>query len=153
MSYRRPHEYRLGNSTLTVGELAEFVMETFKKKVSFFSRDHLPFAIRLTSFAFAEEWSKRSTLTDLFGRSIALGGPLAFCFIDGRHEYEFVNQDFKFCDEFLLPGGLILFDDSADYTGSVSVRKLMRELTRSQAIGHRYEVIAKAPKYLIRKRP
>ena len=57
-------------------------------------------------------------------------------------------RDFLNCDEHLLPGGLLLFDDSGD-ASDWEVRSVIRHLKRTR----RYEVVARNPNYLVRKLP
>jgi hypothetical protein len=128
-------------------DLREFVIESFERAVQTFSPSDPPYAIEATSDEFFEMWRDGRTVRERFGRDVGLGGPFGFAFIDGNHSAEFATRDFLNCDEHLLPGGLILFDDSDDL-GEWGVR---------QAISHvkstgRYEVVAKNPNYLVRKR-
>jgi hypothetical protein len=59
----------------------------------------------------------------------------------------FARRDFEGVDAHLEVGGLILFDDSADF-GPFGTTHLMKEL----AVHPRYEVVAKNPNYLVRKK-
>ena len=83
----------------------------------------------------------------MFGRETQLGGPIAFCFIDGNHSYEFARRDFENTDRHLQPGGFILFDDSGDGS-DWGVCKVVAEV----AATGRYELIATNPNYLFKKR-
>ena len=92
-------------------------------------------------------WGTSATVIDVFDRSIKLGGPLAFAFIDGDHSYEGSMKDFVNIDRHLSFGGYILFDDSGDGGGRGC------GLTAREASKHpRYELVSKNPNYLIRKR-
>ncbi len=86
-------------------------------------------------------------MDDVFGREAALGGPISFCFVDGNHTYDFAKRDFTNVDEFLAPGGFILFDDSYDYRNEFGLTPLMREIERNP----RYELVAKNPNYLFKR--
>jgi hypothetical protein len=83
----------------------------------------------------------------VFGRAVRLGGPLGFCYIDGNHTFDYAERDFRNADEFLAPGGFLLFDDSADG----SEWEVCRVVAGLLAEG-RYELVAKVPNYLVRKR-
>jgi predicted O-methyltransferase YrrM len=127
-------------------DLRAHAMESFVRAMQRFSAEQLPYAIEARSDEFFLAWEAASTCTDLFGRGVALGGPLGFCFIDGNHSEAQVLRDFEGCDRHLLPGGLILFDDSSD-DSDWEVRRVVR---RVRASG-RYEVLARNPNYLVRK--
>lgn len=70
----------------------------------------------------------------LFSRELSLGGPISFCCVDGNPTCEFVKRDFQNCDEFLEPGGFILFDDSADGSGW-EVCRLVGEIKKESRRG------------------
>jgi hypothetical protein len=142
------HGTMLGDSkAITHAEYRAFVKATFERNVRFFSSADLPFALELFSDEFFEAWNKRETRSDVFGRECTLGGPLSFCYIDGNHTYENARRDFEHCDEALDRGGFILFDDSADDSGW-DVCRVVVEVAASG----RYELIAKNPNYLFRKK-
>ncbi|MFI5134514.1 MAG: class I SAM-dependent methyltransferase [Chitinophagales bacterium] len=128
-------------------EYREFIKSSFIRNVEFFSREHLPFSLELFSDEFFDAWKNREELQDVFGRAARLGGPISFCYVDGNHKYEFVKRDFENVDEFLVPGGFIFFDDSADHF-SFGSAKLMKEIKRRND----YEVVIKNPNYLFRKK-
>lgn len=128
------------------GEIREYVVETFERSVRRFSGEDLPFAIEATADEFFEAWDSHRVVTDLFGRSVTLGGGLGFCFIDGNHTEEYATRDFENCDRNLVAGGLILFDDSGD-DSDWEVRNVIRSIKTNP----RYEVVAKNPNYLVRK--
>ncbi|MGH8632018.1 MAG: class I SAM-dependent methyltransferase [Burkholderiales bacterium] len=71
---------------------------------------------------------------------------IGFCYIDGNHNYEFVQRDFANADEFLASGGYVFLDDSADHLG---VEKVAREALAS----NRYELVVCNPNHLLRKKP
>jgi predicted O-methyltransferase YrrM len=127
--------------------LREFVRESCERSLRSFSAQDLPSTIEATSDEFFRAWRAGQRRSDVFGRDVTLGGPLGFCFIDGNHSEEYALRDFKRCDEYLVRGGLILFDDSADGS-DWEVRKVIRRIKRCD----RYEVVARNPNYLVRKR-
>lgn len=135
------------HTSLTHDQYRDFVKSTYLRNVRMFSRDDLPFTVETFSDEFFTAWKESREVEDVFGRSIRLGGPISFCFVDGNHSYEYVRRDFENCDEFLEPGGFILFDDSADGSGW-EVCRLMPEVQQSG----KYELIIKNPNYLFRKK-
>jgi hypothetical protein len=137
----------VGDSSISHEEYRHFVKETFLRNVSFFSRQELPFAFEMLSDEFFECWRNTDVSVDVFGRSIKMGGSISFSFIDGNHGYEYAKRDFDNCDEFLSPGGFILFDDSWDGSG-FEVGRVAKEVA---ACG-RYDLIVKNPNYLFRKK-
>jgi hypothetical protein len=124
----------------------EFARDTFTRNVRFFSGSDLPFTVEATSDALFEGWSGRAATTDVFGRSFALGGPIAFAYIDGDHRYGPAGRDFRNCDRWLELGGFILFDDSGDDT-EWECRRVAREALASG----RYQLVAKIPNYFLKK--
>jgi len=84
--------------------------------VKMFSGNDLPHTIELLSDPFFAAWDRRDARIDVFGRTTRLGGPIAFCYIDGDHAYAQSRRDFENVDRHLVPGGFILFDDSAGNT-------------------------------------
>jgi len=137
----------LGDSPITHREYRSFVRDNFLRSTSLFSREDLPRTVEMTSDEFFDAWRKGQEITDVFGRSVKLGGAVSFCFIDGNHSYDFVKRDFLNCDEQLDHKGFLLFDDSADRSGW-EVCRLMPEIKRSG----RYDLVAKNPNYLFQKR-
>jgi hypothetical protein len=137
----------VGDSSITHEEYRNFVRESFLRNVRFFSRHDLPFPFEMLSNEFFSRWRNAEVASDVFGRPLELGGPISFCFIDGNHSYECARKDFENCDEFLSPGGFILFDDSADGSGW-EVCGVVAEVADSG----RYDLIAKNPNYFFRKR-
>jgi predicted O-methyltransferase YrrM len=132
--------------SLTHAEYREFVKDSYTRNVKMFSRGDLPFTVELFSDEFFDSWRDSRRVVDIFERPINLGGPISFCYVDGNHSYEYVRRDFENCDQFLVPGGFIFFDDSADDSGW-EVCKLVAEVQSSG----RYELIIKNPNYLFRK--
>ena len=91
-------------------------------------------------------WSSKKEMIDVLGRSIKLGGKIAFAYIDGNHKYMFVRRDFENVDKCLEKGGFILFDDSSD-NSDWEVKKVIKEVKSTG----RYEVVIKNPNYLFKK--
>jgi hypothetical protein len=138
---------RIGASHVTYDEYLAFARETYVRNVRMFSRPDLPHTVEQFSADFFELWRRGEEVTDVFGRAVRLGGPISFCYIDGDHAYEPARRDFEDADEFLERGGFILFDDSADGT-RWEVARVRDEVLASG----RYEVAAKNPNYLFRKK-
>ncbi|MCL5287189.1 MAG: class I SAM-dependent methyltransferase [Acidobacteria bacterium] len=136
------------NSTVRFEAYREFVRSTYLRNVEMFSHDDLPFTVEDTSDRFFEAWRRKETRKDVFGREIQLGGAISFCYVDGNHSYEFAKRDFQNCNEFLEPGGFLLFDDSAEGLGFEGVTRVAREAIATQGYG----VEMKNPNYLLRKR-
>ncbi|MGB9181383.1 MAG: class I SAM-dependent methyltransferase [Pyrinomonadaceae bacterium] len=134
-------------SPITHAEYREFVRETYMRNVRMYSRNDLPHTVEMLSDDFFAAWKRGDETQDVFGRPIKLGGPISFCYIDGNHTYDFARRDFEHTDEFLERGGFILFDDSAD--GSAwEVCRVVEEVKA----GGKYEVVAKNPNYLFKKK-
>ncbi|HEY8666463.1 MAG TPA: class I SAM-dependent methyltransferase [Tepidisphaeraceae bacterium] len=140
-------EPMLGDTAITHEEYRAFVRETFQRNVKMFSRDELPFTVEAFSDEFFPLWRKEQRVEDVFGRPVQLGGRISFAFIDGNHSYDYALRDFENVDEFLEPGGFILFDDSAD--GS---KFEVGEVAKEVAAGSTYEVVMKNPNYFFRKK-
>jgi len=136
----------LPHSALTHGEYRTFVRDTFIRNVRTFSRDRLPHTIERLSGDFFAAWRRGDEVTDVFDRKVRLGGPVGFVYIDGDHSYAGAKLDFDLADEFLAPGGFILFDDSADGAGW----EVSRVIDEVKASG-RYELVVANPNYLFRK--
>lgn len=141
-----PSGHKVGNSELTHDELRLFIMETFRRNVTFFGQGQLPHAMEMLSGEFFDAWRRKAPATDLFGRSVSLGGPISFCYVDGDHTYEGARRDFEGVDEFLEPGGFLFFDDSADGSGW-EVSRVVKEVAGTG----RYELVARNPNYLFRR--
>jgi len=116
------------------------------RNTEFFSGDRKPYAMELFSDDFFDLWKRQEEATDVFGRSVLMGGKISFCYIDGNHTYDFALRDFENADRFIDPGGYILFDDSDD-SDPFGLRILMREISRDR----RYEPVIKNPNYLFRR--
>jgi len=124
-----------------------YVKDTFLRSMQTFAANRLPFTIECFSDEFFRRWFANEETVDVFGRSVTLGGNISFCYIDGNHTYEFAKRDYENTDRALVPGGFILFDDSAD--GS---RWEVNQLVHEIASGHQYELVSNNPNYLFRKK-
>jgi len=137
----------LGNSNISHEEYRHFVKETFKRNVSFFSKNNLPYTIEVFSDEFFELWDRASELEDVFGRKIKMGGDISFAYIDGNHTYEFTKRDFLNTDKFLVQGGFILFDDTHSLSG-FGCAEFMKEMEKDS----KYELVMRNPNYLFKKK-
>ena len=121
------------------------VRDSYLRNKRTFSGDDMPLTVEVFSDEFFSLWKENRTVQDVFGRSVALGGPVSFCYVDGNHTYEAAKLDFQNCDTFLQVGGFILFDDSTNKT--FGVHRLMPEVL---ATG-RYQLAARNPNHLFQK--
>lgn len=127
-------------------EYSRFCKQSFITNTTFFNHDRLPSTVEMPSNDFFLAWNAGREVTDVYGRSAKLGGPLSFCFLDGNHDYEWVKRDFENCDAHLEVGGYLLLDDSADGSGW-DVCKVVNEIKATR----RYRFVAKNPNYLFQK--
>ncbi len=135
------------DSDVLFADYYAFIKSSYIRNTEFFSAGRLPHSIHLTSNEFFDEWRKNAVLTDIFGRSVQLGGNFAFCFINGDHAYEPAAQDFTNCDAHLETGGFILLDDSATDGGWPGAYQVAEE-----AIGNpRYKLVSRNPNVLVQK--
>jgi hypothetical protein len=102
------------DSSVQFADYREHVIDTFRRCLMLFHADSLPYHVVVSSDEFFRLWAENETVVDFFGRSKTLGGPISFAYIDGDHTYEQSMRDFENVDRFLLPGGFIVLDDSAD---------------------------------------
>ena len=131
---------------VTHDDYRAYVKETFIRSMKTFADNRLPHTIECLSDEFFRRWFQKEMAVDVFGRNVALGGKVSFCYIDGNHTYDFAKRDFENTDRAMVPGGFILFDDSAD-SSTWEVNRLAREI----ASGDSYDVISNDPNYLFRK--
>jgi hypothetical protein len=125
----------------------EYCVEVFKRNIRLFGEYHQPYAVEGYSHPFLARWAAGEQVTDVLGRQVTLGGPLAFVYIDGAHTYEAASGDFRGVEPFLQPGAYVFFDDTGEAWGPEMAR-VVREVQ-----GHpQYELIARTPNYLFRKR-
>jgi hypothetical protein len=131
----------------SMDDFKSFVMDTYKRNVSFFSGDDMPIAIHDSSDNFFSNWESKTPMNDVFGKSLTTSDQkISFAFIDGNHTYPFAKRDFENVDKYLEVGGFILFDDSADYIGWGSC-KVAKEVSKLD----RYKLIKKNPHYFFQK--
>ena len=83
-------------------------------------------------------WNENATATDVFGREVQLGGKISFAYIDGDHGYQATHNDFFNADRFLLPGGIVLFDDSSRASPYQGVHRVLDEVQKTG----RYQLFA-----------
>jgi len=107
-----------------------------------------PYPVEAFSTRFFDLWNQNTMAEDVFGRSVRLGGPISFAYIDGNHTYEAAKGDFQGVDPHILPGGFILFDDSADGSGHDGATQVAHEVMRNPA----YELVFRTPNYFFRKK-
>ena len=134
-------------SAVLFADYREHVIDTFRRNLMLFHADSLPHHIVSSSDAFFRLWAQKAAVVDFFGRSKTLGGPISFAYIDGDHSYEQSLRDFENVDRFLLPGGFIVFDDSADGSEWGSHRTACEAAARPD-----YELVDKAVNYCVAKR-
>jgi hypothetical protein len=131
---------------ISPAEYSAFIKDSFIRNQRQFGRGFLPFAIEAWSDDFYAAWRSAREVEDVFGRTVRLGGPLGFVYIDGNHHYDYARRDFENTNEFLVPGGFVLFDDSADASGQ-DPASVAREVSRRPD----YELVLKNPNCLFRK--
>jgi Methyltransferase domain len=136
----------IGCSQVQFSDYHKHVIDTFRRNVTLFSCNRLPHHIERDSDDFFSSWGSSEDLTDFFGRSVKLGGPVSMAYIDGAHTYEQSMRDFRNVDKFLETGGFIIFDDSSDDSDWESNRT-----AREAAGDSRYKLVAKNPNYCIQK--
>ena len=149
-----PWDYNDGNEqeklgehpTLSKKQYSELIQRRFKENVLLFSGYDLPYAFQMASEEFFLQWRDQPTITDIFDKEITLGGKISFAYIDGNHDYEYVQSDFQNVDQNLEIGGFILFDDSADNAGWGSC-DLVKEICNDP----RYKLIKQSPNYFFQK--
>lgn len=125
-----------------------YAKEVFKMNIALFSEGRKPYTIEVYSNQFFEFWRFRAIREDVFGRPVTLGGPISFAYIDGAHTYDAAKGDFLGVDQHLLPGGFILFDDSADDGGFPEVTRVATEVKLNPS----YELMFKTPHYFFRRK-
>jgi len=137
---------RIGDSTISYEEFRSFLIETFARNVSLFSRGDLPHHIVSNSDRFFADWAAGNSKTDLFSREVVLGGRISFAYIDGDHSYEQSLKDFQNVDRHLEVGGFVVFDDSMD-TREFPCWRTAREATERSDC----RVVDKRPCYCVQK--
>ena len=136
-----------GCTHVTRADYRKFIQDSFIRNTRLFSQGHLPHTLACTSDEFFGTWKKGALCTDVFERTVQSGGLFSFVYVDGDHSYEQARRDVENALEYLLPGGFLLLDDSADFWNYGSVR-LAKEMKRWKGL----ELVMKNPNYLYRKR-
>lgn len=136
----------LGESQLDHSQYREFVMESFKRNVTFFSQGRLPRPIEAFSDDFFLMWRRGADVVDIFGHPQKLGGAIGFAYVDGSHQPAQCRRDFENIDAFLAPEGFILFDDSSE-KAPFGLHPFMLELSARKD----YELVVQNPNFLFRK--
>jgi hypothetical protein len=125
--------------------LCEYLKESFVRNVALFNPDAKIFSSELPSDDFFAAWGK-TEIKNLHGGTFSPEGKISFAYIDGNHAYDFAKRDFENVDNLLVPGGFILFDDSADYTNWGS-----KTAAQEAVATGKYKIIRKNPHYFIQK--
>jgi predicted O-methyltransferase YrrM len=136
-----------GRPDLLRSDYMRYIRDAYISATRLLSADRLPYSIQSTSAAFFDRWERNEEVNDVFGRTVKLGGPISFAYIDGDHHLEVAQNDFNSVAKRLLPGGLVLLDDSAKglpYGSSA----MMGVLTARED----FEVVGRNPNYLLRKK-
>jgi predicted O-methyltransferase YrrM len=136
-----------GRPDLARTDYMRYIRDAYISATKLLSGDRLPYSVQCTSSAFFDRWERNEEATDVFGRTVKLGGAISFAYIDGDHALEVAQKDFASVAKRLLPGGLVLVDDSAKglpYGSSA----MMGILTARED----FEVVARNPNYLLRKK-
>lgn len=136
----------IGDSDLTHDSYREFVKDSFKRNIRFFSKK-LPFAIEVCSDDFFDLWRKETEVQDVFERPVQLGGTIGAAYIDGNHTPKQCRKDFDNCHRHLAKGGFILFDDSGA-KAPFGLYPFMQELMKRGD----YECVIENPNLLFRKK-
>jgi len=136
---------KIAGSPVLFSDYRRFTRDSYLRSIRTFSADDPPFTIEAFSAEFFELWGSQAVVEDVLGRSVGLGGPLSFCYVDGDHSYAAAKRDFENCDAFLEVGGFILFDDSTLKT--YGVHQLMPEV----AATGRYKLVARNPNHLFQR--
>jgi hypothetical protein len=124
----------------------EYVLTAFKNAIRLFHPNTLPYSCRMKSADFFLAWGEGKTVTDIFDRTVSPGGPLSFVYVDGDHSYQAASADVENSLQFLLPGGLLLLDDSADglpYGSAILAKELLKRKD--------LKLVERNPNYLFRK--
>lgn len=123
----------------------DYLKESFVRNINFFHPKANILSSDLASDDFFEAWGQ-AEIKNLHGGYFMPQGKISFAYIDGNHTYDYALRDFENVDKLLVPGGFILFDDSADYTNWGS-----KKVAQQAAKSGKYEVVKKNPHYFLRK--
>lgn len=133
-------------SDIKQNEYREFVIDSFKRNVNFFSKGSSIHTVEASSDEFFHKWGNSQSVKDIYGKDLQLGGKISFAYIDGDHTYEAAKRDFLNVSNYLDKGGFILFDDSSDNI-PFPCANLMPEVLANPD----YELVMKNPNYLFRR--
>ncbi|MFK7748905.1 MAG: class I SAM-dependent methyltransferase [Kordia sp.] len=135
-----------GRKDISREAYSNYMKNNFIHSIQFLHKNNLPHSFQLTSDEFFAEYDKKIIAKDIFNQTVQLGTQIAFAYIDGNHEYEYVKRDFENVDKHLMASGFILFDDSMDDSpfGSTTFMKEMKQHKN-------YRFIDKNPNYLFQK--
>jgi Methyltransferase domain len=135
-----------GRTDVSRVDFMAHIKASFIQSTRLLSADRLPYTIHARSADFLVQWTKNEPATDVFGRTVQLGGDLAFAYIDGDHSYATAAMEFRYIDACLLPGGVLLLDDSGRGMpfGSVQLAEEIRH--RSD-----YRLVARNPNVMFQK--
>ena len=125
----------------------DYAKNVFIMNTALFSARKLPYTVEAYSYQFFKFWNTQFIVKDVFERSVTLGGPISFAYIDGAHDYDMVKKDFYDIDKHLLPHGFILFDDSAENGGFEGVTRVIDEVKNNPC----YKIVFNNPNYLFEK--
>jgi len=123
-----------------------YIKNSFIRSTKLLHPNSLPYICHIKSDGFFEKWNNNEELTDVFNRKIHLNHKISFAYIDGDHSYRQTKKDFENVSKFLIKGGFILVDDSADYLNFGSVKYVRKIKSNSN-----FMVVAKNPNYLFQK--
>ncbi len=142
-----PDDHMDGRPDIKRVNYAEYVKNAYVNAMHLLCSHRLPNSFHMSSDAFFELWHKKEHNIDIFGKEVQLGSSISMAYIDGDHSLAQTQKDFENVSSHLLPGGFILFDDSADvYSfGSASFMKTMKK-------NEDYILINKNPNYLFQKK-
>jgi hypothetical protein len=102
------------SGAFTLNDWVEHTEAMFKLAIKLSAKNINHSHIKLKSNEFFKLWESNSKVIDLNNQEQQLGGEIAFAYIDGDHSYAGSKEDFLNIDKFLVPGGFVFFDDSAD---------------------------------------
>ncbi|WP_435354588.1 class I SAM-dependent methyltransferase [Emticicia sp. SJ17W-69] len=136
-----------GRNDILRTDFMRHIKNSFINSTLLLSKDNLPNTCHLSSFDFFEKWLNNETIEDVFGRDAALGGSISFAYVDGNHAFEFVKKEFEYIDQFLIPKGFILFDDSR-VDSKFGSAKFMKEMLQNVD----YKLVMKNPNFLFQKK-
>jgi predicted O-methyltransferase YrrM len=135
-----------GSDTILRSTYGLYLKTAFIQACQFLHSERLPYSYHTESSMFFEQWQAGQEATDVFGRTQTLGGAIAFAYIDGDHSYAISKNDFEQVAQYIVPGGFILFDDSAHYYQYGSAR-LMQMVKNDK----RFKVLDNSHNWLVQR--